>query len=302
MTDTKIIKKRIRTARNIAQITKAMEMVAASKMRRSQQQALAARPYSHALQKILFSLLENEVKLEHRLMRPNRSQLSAILLITTDKGLCGGLNTNHFRVLRSFIAGRPAEKLRLLIIGRKGREFLRKSRFQVLADFPQIKENFVFEDTLPVSRFLINSYLNHEIGPTFISFTNFISTLSQKPKIIQLLPVSLDDLGRELGILALGKAEIEAKKQFGKKEYLIEPSPKMVGQWLLPYFIELIIYYYLLEAKAAEHSARMVAMKNASDNAGEILRELNLSYNKARQIQITSQLADLTTAMLAMKN
>ncbi len=302
MNNIKVIKKRSRTAKNIAQITKAMEMVAASKMRRSQEQALAARPYSEALHHVLFSLLENEVSFKHPLILPNKSRLSVMLIITTDKGLCGSLNANLFRRLRSFLNENPNEDLCFLVIGKKGREFLRKTHFQVLADFPQIKERFIFEDTLPVSRFLINAYLKGEIGKAWVSFSTFISVLSQKPKIVQILPVRLENLAAELGLLDLTKVTVETVKKIGKKQYLIEPSAKVIAEWLLPYFVELIIYHYLLEAKAAEHSARLVAMKNASENAEEIVKELELSYHKARQLQITNQIADLATATLAIKN
>lgn len=302
MADTKIIKKRTRTAKNIAQITKAMEMVAASKMRRSQEQALSARPYSEALCRVLFSLLKAEAELKHQLMQPNKSKTHALLLVTSDKGLCGGLNTNHFRSLKFFLREHQAENWQFLVIGKKGRDFLLKSQNSLLADFPQIKENFIFEDTLSVSHFLINAYLNNQIGKAYISFTNFISTLSQKPKIVQLLPVQLEDLSRELGLLEMSKAEMKSEEKFGKKQYLIEPSAQTISEWLLPYFMELLVYHYLLEAKAAEHSARMVAMKNASDNANDIVKELNLSYNKARQMQITNQIAELAAASLAMKN
>ncbi len=301
MANTKIIKKRIRTAKNIKQITKAMQMVAASKMRRSQQQAVSSRPYTEALRKVLFSLLQSASKFDHFLMKNNGSNQIAILVISSDKGLCGGLNTNLFRYLKNFSLQFPFENLNFLVIGKKARDFLFKSNFRIIADFPQIKENIVFEDSLAVSRFLINAFLKKEIGKTFICYSDFISTLSQKPKVIRILPVKILDIGQQLGLLQ--EEEIKAETYWGqKKEYLIEPNKKEIASWLLPYFIELEIYHYLLEAKAAEHSARMVAMKNATDNASQIVTELNLIYNKARQEQITNQIADLATASLAIKN
>ena len=299
MSNTRIIKRRIRTAKNISQITKAMEMVAASKMRRAQIQALSSRPYSESLRTILFSLLSSGNNLQHRLMVPNESQNMAVVVISTDKGLCGSLNTNHFRIVREFVNQNPGQNLQFLIIGKKGREFLKRSNLNIVADFPQIGKRFSFEDILPVAHFLIDAYQNGDIGKAYVSFANFISTLSQKPKIIQLLPIRIEDLSKELGLLEVWEAKTE--EQFAKKQYLIEPNPQEISQWLLPYFVELEIYHYLLEAQAAEHSARMVAMKNASDNAGEIVQELTLTYNKVRQAQITAQIAEVATANLAMK-
>jgi len=288
MANTKVIKHRIKTAKNISQITRAMEMVAASKMRRAQLQALSARPYSQSLKKILISLLTTASEFNHALMKENASPVTAILIIATDKGLCGGLNTNHFRYLKDFISAKELQNLKFLIIGSKGRNFILKSHFEVLADFPQIKDKVDFQDSLSVSHFLINSFLKGEIGKAYVSFPQFISTLSQKPKIVQILPISLGDLNRELGVSTF------------KKDYLIEPGPRQVADWLLPYFLELVIFHYLLEARAAEQSARMVAMKNASENATDIVDDLTLSYNKVRQAQITAQIAEVATAALTI--
>lgn len=296
MANTKIIKTRIKTAKNISQITKAMEMVAASKMRRAQQQALASRPYAQNLKKVLLSLISASSQIQHRLMQENGSPTAAVLLITSDKGLCGGLNTNLLRTIKDF-ASQESNNLKFLNIGKKGRNFLTKSNYSVLADFPQISENISFPDTLAVSGFIINAFLKGEIGKVYISFSNFISTLSQKPKIVQILPISIADLSRELALLS---KEETTQQAMVKKDYLIEPSAQTIADWLLPYFLELVIYHYLLEAKAAEHSARMVAMKNASENAQDIVSELSLSYNKARQAQITAQIAEVAVASMTI--
>ena len=298
MANTKIIKKRIKTAENIAQITKAMEMVSASKMRRAQQQALSSRPYSDSLRKILSSLLENAVNLDHPLMKKNESKNIAILIISTDKGLCGGLNTNLFRFLKNFCEDFDSENLKFLAIGKKGRDYLLKSGYEIIADFPQIKENITFEDTLEVSHFLINAYLKNELGEFYICFSDFISTLSQKPKMVKILPVDLKDISKCLDLIK--ESEIKPEEKINKKEYLFEPNAKQISDWLMPYFVELEVYHYFLEAKAAEHSSRMVTMKNASENANEIVSELNLNYNKARQNQITSQIAEIASAGMAM--
>ena len=298
MANTKVIKKRIKTAENIAQITKAMEMVSASKMRRAQQQALSSRPYSDSLRKVLSSLLENAVNLDHPLIKKNKSESVAILIISTDKGLCGGLNTNLFRFLKNFCENFDLEKLKFLAIGKKGRDYLLKSGYEIIADFPQIKENITFEDTLEVSRFLMNAFLKNELGEVYICFSDFISTLSQKPKMVKILPVELKDVSKYLDLMK--ESEIKPEEKISKKEYLFETNAKQISGWLMPYFVELEVYHYFLEAKAAEHSSRMVTMKNASENAGEIVSELNLNYNKARQTQITNQIAEIASAGMAM--
>ncbi len=273
-----------------------MEMVAASKMRHSQSQALSSRPYTESLRKVLFSLLASRSKIDHPLMKESKSSKTAIILVSTNKGLCGGLNTNHFRYLLDFASQFDPEKLEFLVVGRKGEEFLVKSQFNIIADFPQIKEKISFEQSLSLSHFIIKHFLEKKIGKAFMSFSDFVSTLSQKPKIVQILPVSLKDISQQLGLL-----EKTEKESFLNKEYLIEPGVKEISDWLLPYFIELEVYHYLLEAKAAEHSARMVAMKNASENAEEILNELTMEFNKARQAQITTQIAEVATAALSIQ-
>lgn len=295
MANTRIIKRRIKSATNISQITRAMEMVAASKMRRAQLQALAARPYSHSLRNILFSLLQSTSTLKHSLITPNDSQKVAVLVISTDKGLCGGLNTNLFRSIKAFAEKIGQANLVFLNIGKKSRSFLTKSNFEIAADFTEIPEKLSFEDSLQVSHFLTNAYQLGQIGKAYISFSNFISTLSQKPKIIRLLPLNIEDIQDELGLL-----DKLTKESFSSLEYLLEPSPKQIARTLLPYFIELVIYHYILESRAAEHSARMVAMRNASQNASEIVDELTLSYNNARQAAITAQIAEVSSAQMAI--
>ena len=156
----------------------------------------------------------------------------------------------------------------------------------------------VLEIKIQIFYFLINAYLKNELGEVYIGFSDFISTLSQKPKIVKILPVDLQDISNQLGLME--ESEIEPEERISKKEYLFEPNAKQISDWLLPYFVELVVYHYFLEAKAAEHSSRMITMKNASENANEIVSELNLNYNKARQNQITSQIAEIAAASMAM--
>jgi len=268
-----------------------MEMVAASKMRKSQSKALAARPYSQNLKKVLMTLLSSASEINHALMKENGQENALILLISTNKGLCGGLNTNHFRNVRDFVSQKKIADLQFAIIGKKARNYLLKSPYKLLADFSEIDEDIRFEQTVPISHFLIDLFCKATVGRVYVSYQDFVSTLSQKPKIVQILPVKVDLLSAELGVVAEPMS----------KDYLVEPNAKQIADWLLPYFVELIIYHYLLEAKAAEHSARMVAMKNASENAHDIVEELSLSYNKARQAQITAQIAEVASARLALQ-
>ena len=294
MANTRLILRRIQSTRNIAQITRAMQMVAASKMKRAQDQALASKPYSEKLQAVLASLLTSSTKVQHKLLKPNSSLNTAVLLVTTNKGLCGGLNTNHFRLLNNWLKTQTLKQAQFITVGKKGWELILKLKGNIAADFSDLSDNFTFTETLAIAHFITKLFKEGSVGKVFMSYTNFISTLSQKPKIVQLLPINLESIQQSLG--SLEDADQTKQPLFQTKEYVIEPSPKKMINWLLPYFIELEVYHFLLESKASEHSARMVAMKSASENANDLVSQLRLEYNKARQQIITAEIADIVTA------
>lgn len=279
------LKKRIKSVSNIAKITKAMEMVSASKMRQAQSQALASRHYSRKLDEILGKIGNVIDTSMHPLLQGVTStNKTAILVISTDRGLTGSLTTNLFRSIEHFQTDHKAD---IYTIGRLAKEYAIKSNSNLVAEFGSVEEKISYEATQPIASLLIREFLNQKYKEVYVAYMDFISTLVQKPRIVQLLPIRY--------------TETADTSQFTlMKEYTFEPDPKTLLNSLLPYSVELKLYQAMLEARASEHSARMVAMKNASDNAKELGRDLNLRYNQSRQANITNELADIITASMSV--
>jgi F-type H+-transporting ATPase subunit gamma len=289
MPNARQIKRRINTAANISKITKAMEMVSASKMRRAQQQALAARPYSRAIQHSLQKVAQFTDPSLHPLLRKQETGSDVLILFSTDRGLCGGLNTNLFKATLAWTKNHPDAKI--IVLGKRAVAFAHSLELEVLAQFINVSEHAQVADILPISSLITDGFLKGEIKSVSVIHMDFINTLSQKVAINQLLPVAATQV--VVQDEALQKYQLAA-------EYVFEPSPAQILNELLPYYIENTLYQTLLEAKASEHSARMVAMKNASDNAKALVSELRLLFNKSRQAAITSELLDITTATLTV--
>jgi F-type H+-transporting ATPase subunit gamma len=292
------MRRRIKSIRNTAQITKAMQMVAASRMRRAQQVALAGRPYADLMNRVHESAVKRIEQGEHPLLveRPVKKEL--LLIISTDKGLCGPLNTNLLREVAKTDASRTA----YVTAGRKGRQFVQRSRRELVADF-EMKEHVAFLESKKVSKFLIDQFLSGAADRVSVAYTNFVNTVIQNPIIQPILPIS--ELGKKLeaGIDDHhGGQSKEEKRQEQEEsiEYLFEPSADQVLGALLPHYIHFQVYHMFLESRASEHSARMVAMKNATDNAKQLIKDLTLEYNKMRQAAITTELLDIVTAQAAV--
>jgi F-type H+-transporting ATPase subunit gamma len=290
MANTRQIKRRISTAANISKITKAMEMVSASKMRRAQQQALAARPYTRAIQDSLQKVAYFTNPSVHPLLSKHSEGKDVVVLFSTDRGLCGGLNTNLFKSAGHWVKNRS--DVEFIVVGKKAIVFARKMGFTIAAQFTALPEKLTVSDILPIATLVIEKFLSHEYRSIHVIYMDFINTLSQQVRITQLLPVSAEET--ELSP-ALAKAD-------SVSEYTFEPQARQILDQLLPYYIENTLYQTLLEAKASEHSARMVAMKNASDNAKSLVSELKLVFNKSRQAAITNELLDITTATMTIGN
>lgn len=302
MSSVKLIKRRIRSSKNIAQITKAMEMVSASKMRRAQELALSSRPYSEKMVEIITALaLRAKDQLDHFLLKdprinwaPEKQFNVLILLLSTDKSLCGGLNSNLFRGLESWFKDLksayhlPANtKFSFITVGKKAKEHILKSNRQLSAEFGQFGDKPKFSDILPISKMIIAGFEADEFQMAFMVYMEFISTISQKLAVKQLLPIRAEEITIETDKLTT--------------DYLFEPKAEAIFSKLLPQYIELQLYHVLLESVASEHSARMVAMKNANDNALDIVNELTLEYNQARQAKITNELLDVVSARMALE-
>ena len=282
------IRRRIKSVKNTAQITKAMQMVAASKMRKAQEAALNGRPYAILLNRVLVSLRNRVDQNLHPLLEKRDVKSELVVLLSTDKGLCGGLNTNLFREVTSF----DTQKTKFVSVGRKGTQFLARTKRNMIADFP-LKERPTFLETKAISKFLIERFLSGDADKVTVLFPRFVNTLTQKPTVLPLLPItSLEEAG------LTGASEAPIPEAAG--DIIFEPSPEKILAEIVPYYVHFELYQMLLGTRASEHSARMVAMKSATDNAKDIVKDLTLEYNKARQAAITKELLEISTAQLAL--
>lgn len=289
MANERQLKSRIATAQNVSKITRAMEMVAASKMKRAQDQALSARPYSQALYDSISTISRASKLTSHPLLSAHTEGIPVMVVIGTDKGLCGALNSNLARVL---VQWRNAHKDgEVIVVGKKAVAFARGLGMTVRAQFSDLPEHLRFSDVLPVMTLVFEGFTGKKFRSVEILYTDFINTLSQRPKQAGLLP--LTEVVKTEGVKEKDEDELT-------KEYTFEPSAKEILEYLLPFYLENTLYHSFLEAKASEHSARMVAMKNASDNAVELVDELKLLYNRTRQQSITSELLDIVSATMAL--
>ncbi len=291
MASNRDIRRRIKSVRNTAQITKAMQMVAASKMRRAQQAALAGRPYAALMNQVMGNVAFHAGDFSHRLMEQREVRKQGLIVISTDKGLCGALNSNLMREAAKF----NRDTTVYISAGRKAAQFLSRTRRKLAAEF-SYKDAPLFGEARAISKFARDLFLNGEVERVDVLFTNFISTLSQKPELRPFLPVG------EIKPVHAGFTEPqpEQKLEHEQTEFLFEPSAEEVLGALLPHSLNFQIYQFLLEAKASEHSARMVAMKNATDNANQLIRDLTIQYNKLRQASITKELLEIASAAMAM--
>ena len=280
----RVIRRRIRSITNTAKITKAMEMIAASKMRQAQLRVIAARPYAEKMRAVLANLAAQPRAEEetHPLLEHREVKRTGIIHITPDRGLCGGLNANINRKTASFILERnlPAT---LVTVGRKGRYFMSRYGREIRAEFSQLGDQPSLLDTTPISRVVIDDYIKGQIDEVHLAYTQFVTTITQRPMIWKLLPVE--------------PAKMEKAENV---EYIYEPSPRVVLESLLPRYVEMQVYQAILESIASEQSARMVAMRNATDNADEMIDALTLVYNKARQELITKELLDIAGGIVTL--
>jgi len=283
--NTRDIRRRIKSIKNTAQITKAMQMVAASKMRKAQIAALAGRPYADLMNRVLIALSRRtNPELSPLLeVRPVKKEL--LLVVSTDKGLCGGLNTNLLRETQQF-DGRPTS---YVATGRKAVQYLARTKKELLADF-HLKDSPGLLDTKPISKFLIEKFLSGEVDKVSVLYTRFINTLTLKPTIQAILPLSPEDLPKPVG------EPVDDQSL----EFLYEPSAHEVLAGILPHYVHFQVYQMVLDARASEHSARMVAMKSATDNAKQLIKDLTLEYNKVRQASITTELLEIATAQMVL--
>ena len=292
MASTREIRRRIGSIKNVAQITRAVQLVASSKLRRAQERVLASRPYSEQLITLLSRLAtQAEEQEDLPLMRSRPVRRVGIVVISPDGGLAGALSSNLNRRVGQLVldlrreAGNPNLPVSFIAVGRKGRDFVVRTRQTLLAEFTKLGDQPRQADVRAIARAVTDAYLNEEVDKVFLVYPKFVSTVAQTPNVIQLLPVEPPEME---------ESEIAAP------QYIFEPDATTIFAELLPRYVETLIYQPLLENVASFYSAQMVAMRNATDNANELLADLTLTYNKARQAAITTQILEVVAGSGAL--
>jgi len=293
MPTTRDIRRRIKSVKNTAQITKAMQMVAAAKMRKAQLAAVAGRPYADLMNQVLAEAAPRIAAFKHPLMETRPVRKRAVILVSTDKGLCGALNGNLFREVVKF----DRDATVFITAGRKAAQFIARTKRQLAAEFTY-KDAPQFGEARAVSKFAQEMFVKGGVDAVDILFTKFISTLNQRPEILPFLPVGKI---HALTAGASGQTQPEELPARGvvTDVFEFEPDETTVLSELLPHGLNFKVYQILLEARASEYSAKLVAMKNATENAMQLIKDLTLEYNKLRQSNITKELLEIATAQMA---
>ena len=283
MASLRAIRSRIKGVQSTAKITRAMEMIAALRMRKAQERGLAGRPYSQKITQVIADLAAlAHPETQHPLLMRRPVKNIAIVHITPNRGLCGGMVSNINRKSANFIL--ENKNTTIVAVGRKGLDYMRRYGVKIEAEFTEFGEQPKQVDTLPISKIIIDDYTSRAIDAAYIAYSQFVSTMVQKPVLEQILPVV--------------PAKVPAIENV---EYIYEPDGDTVLNGLLPRFIEMQVYHAVLESVASEQSARMVAMRAATDNAEDLISELTLTYNKVRQESITTELLDITGGAAALE-
>ncbi len=273
------IRRRIRSVKNTQQITKAMKMVSAAKLRRAQEAMFAARPYARKMMEVLRSLASRANPEVHPLLREHGDRKIRLVLITSDKGLCGGFNANLIRTAQRFLEERPEQELSLDLLGRKGRDFFRRRRYPIHAERVGLFHNLHFSLAQTIAQSLMESFVSGEADQIFLLYNEFKSVIQQRVVVERLLPIER---------LSLHPTEPAL-------DYLYEPTPGAIFAELLPKHVEVQVWRALLESIAAEHGARMAAMDAATNNAGDMIDRLTLYMNKVRQAAITKEIIEVVS-------
>src|ERR1051326_6964085 len=287
------IRRRIRAVRNTAKITKAMELVAASRLRRAQMRVTAARPYAEAMRALMAELggiAPGGGEALHPLLVQREIRNVGVLLVTPDRGLAGALNTNWIRRGTELILENEradGQTVQVVTVGRKGQDFLARRGRNLLATFTGIVDRVRYDDVIPIARVIMDSFVNGQVDRALLVYPRFISTLQQRPEVVQLLPIERP-------------ANDEQQNRREHLDYIFEPDPQSILEQLLPRYIEVQIYQAILETAASFFSAQMVAMRNATDNANDLVSSLPLTYNKVRQANITREVTEIASAAEAM--
>lgn len=290
MPSTRDIRRRIKSVKNTRQITKAMELVAASKMKKAQAAALAGRAYAQLMADMLAALATRVDESQHAFLTQREVKTRGVLLVTTDKGLCGPLNANLFKLVTDI-----KTPVKFYVIGRKGAQFIARTKRQMVADFT-VSDRVTFAEVKVASEFLIAQFLEGAIDTIEVIYPRFKNTLVQDPTVRPVLP--LHSLKEFIAAVQADTGTVRVPHA-DDREMLFEPNAQQVLEALLPFYVNRHIFQLVLSAKASEHSARMVAMKTAKDNATKLVGELSLEYNKARQAAITQEILEIAASAFA---
>ena len=286
MASVRQIARRIRSVENTAKITKAMSMIAASKLRRTQDAATQGRSYADSMSEMVSNVMSQaqDDELSQPLAEPREVTNVGLVLITPDRGLTGGLNSNVLRAVGDFIGLQPVP-VKVVALGKKGIDFARRSGLELIGELSGISDRPTSSDTLPISKSIIDAFINGQVDSIHVAYAEFVNTTMQRPTVIQLAPVVTPEISN-----------------VDNQGYIFEPNANEVLTELLPRYIETLIHHAVLEASASEQSARMVAMNQATDNANEMVDDLTLLMNKLRQETITKELLDIVGGVAAIEN
>ncbi|QZY55526.1 ATP synthase F1 subunit gamma [Crassaminicella profunda] len=279
------IKRRIKSVNSTKQITKAMELVSSAKLRRARERAEKSRPYFHTIQDTVRDIFSNAEGLKHKFLEEREVKKSCYIVITADRGLCGGYNINVIK--KALESMEEKNGVSVVTVGTKARDYYRNRKYELDGEFIHISESPTYGDAKKISNLILRLYEKKMIDEVYLVYTQFVSTVSQNPEIIQLLPVSME------------KQEVEKKEDFEYVSY--EPSPESLLNYIVPKYIESTIYGALVEASASEQGSRRMAMENATENAEEMIDKFTLNYNRARQAAITQEIAEIVGGVEALK-
>lgn len=275
------IRRRIRAVKNMQQITKAMKMVAASKLRKAQDKVIAARPYASQLQEVLARLAQAQVDVSHPLLERRPVENVGYVVFTSDRGLCGGFNANLIRKTNGQIR-EMKDPVKLVTVGRKGRDFFRRGTTEILAEFTGLGDSPNYNQARQIAEEIVRLYEEKVFDEVYLLYTEFISVINQKPSMMKLLP-------------------LEQPESKGGRQYIFEPSPAEIMERMLPKYVETLIFRVLLESKACEMGAKMTAMDSATNNAKDMIDRLTLAMNRARQAAITKEISEIVGGAAALE-
>jgi F-type H+-transporting ATPase subunit gamma len=306
---TRLIRRRIKSITNTRKITKAMELVAASKMRKAISAVLATRPYANSAWRAIEEIAKVTDPSVHPLLRQKTVRSRQLVIIfTSDRGLCGGINGRMFRSILEFLKQRDPNLVDFVAVGKKGQQTLKRQTRSIIAAFPNPPHNPRLTEIQPIARLAIDDYVSDVYDSVFLAFTDYRSAMTQEPLIRRLLPIAKV---KELGDIESSLSGVQKPARSGAEdlnivpqsshEYVFEPSPEKVLDAMLPRLVETQIYQALLESLASEHSARMLAMRSASDSATDMVNGLTLSLNQARQAGITMEIAEISSGKAALE-